>query len=138
MEANEWFHGQISRQCAVALLKEDGDYLVRDCISRPGEFVLTCMSSGKVLHFKLNQIEDEENGGCFWQFEGEFFNSITELIDYHVNSGQPISNGSQAIISKPIKNNVQCSSIGRREGDATKHPNHPNFLTADGSVATPK
>lgn len=110
MEANEWFHGQISRQCAVALLKEDGDYLVRDCISRPGEFVLTCMSSGKVLHFKLNQIEDEENGGCFWQFEGEFFNSITELIDHHVNSGQPISNGSQAIISKPIKNNVQCSS----------------------------
>ena len=110
MEANEWFHGQISRQCAVALLKEDGDYLVRDCISRPGEFVLTCMSSGKVLHFKLNQIEDDENGGCFWQFEGEFFNSIPELIDYHVTSRQPISNVSQAIISKPIKNNMQCSS----------------------------
>ena len=55
-------------------------------------------SEGKVLHFKLNQIEEEN--GVFYQFEGDLFASIPEIIMHHLVSKQPISITSQAVIKR--------------------------------------
>ena len=66
-----WYHGPITRNAAVSLLEAEGDFLVRDCISNPGDYVLTCMGeSGKALHFKLNRVSLENNEE-WYQFEWE-------------------------------------------------------------------
>ena len=131
----EWYHGPISRQSGVAMLKEEGDFLVRDCISRPGEFVLSCMNhENKVLHFKINQrssSEEEKNGAntiaVLYQFENEFFPSIPELIMHHVISKQPISISSHAIISRPVKSTLYLNHLA---GSNTVPP----AATAGGSI----
>ena len=95
-----WYHGPITRNAAVSLLEDVGDFLVRDCISNPGDYVLTCMSeNGKALHFKLNKvIIDHED---WYQFEGEVFPSAVALIEHHLSTLEPISSSSNAVITRP-------------------------------------
>ena len=96
-----WYHGPITRNAAVSLLEAEGDFLVRDCISNPGDYVLTCMGeSGKALHFKLNRVSLENNEE-WYQFEGELFPSAVSLIEHHLSTLEPISLSSNAVITRP-------------------------------------
>jgi hypothetical protein len=56
LQAKAWYYGPVSRTEAVSLLFRDGEFLVRDCISSPGAYVLTCRHDGKILHFRINQV----------------------------------------------------------------------------------
>ncbi|KAB0394129.1 hypothetical protein E2I00_016074, partial [Balaenoptera physalus] len=58
-----WYHGQMSRRAAEKLLRVDGDFLVRDSVTNPGQYVRT---------------------------KDVLFESISHLIDYHLQNGQPI------------------------------------------------
>ena len=60
LQSKGWFYGPISRTEAVGLLIEDGEFLVRDCISCPGAYVLTCRHFDKILHFRINQIIERD------------------------------------------------------------------------------
>lgn len=119
----DFYHGPISRQVAVSLLESDGDFLIRDCISNPGDYVLTCMADdGKVLHFKLNKtlVGKEPH----YQFEGELFPSVFELVMHHVMTGEPVSSSSNAVISSPKACSRLCSLSSTRSqsslsGDTT-------------------
>lgn len=48
-----WYHGQMSRRAAEKLLRADGDFLVRDSASSPGQYVLTGMQAGQPKHLLL-------------------------------------------------------------------------------------
>jgi hypothetical protein len=109
----EWFHGPISRQAAVGQLERDGDFLVRDCISAPGDYVLTCMAmAGKVIHFRLNRVVDQDQ--VLYQFEGDCFPTVADLIIHHLSTGLPVSSSSQAVISKPRFSNQNQGGIYAR------------------------
>lgn len=43
LKSEKWFHGSISRVLAESLLKNDGDFLVRESQNTRGQFVLTGM-----------------------------------------------------------------------------------------------
>lgn len=43
-----WYHGQMSRRAAEKLLRADGDFLVRDSVTNPGQYVLTGMHAGRL------------------------------------------------------------------------------------------
>jgi len=60
LEAKGWYYGPISRTEAVGILHHDGEFLVRDCISCPGAYVLTCRHLDKILHFRINQIIERD------------------------------------------------------------------------------
>ena len=101
-----WYHGSISRQAAVGHVLNNGEFLVRDCISAPGTYVLTCKNSeGKILHFRMNNIL-QEDGKTYYQFEGECYPHVARLIEFHLNSKQPISASSNAVLLRPIE---RCS-----------------------------
>lgn len=51
-----WYHGTILRQRAEDLVLHDGDFLVRDCISQPGDFVITCRWKNVPLHFIIKKV----------------------------------------------------------------------------------
>ena len=38
LSSQEWYHGPITRQNAVTMLYSEGDFIVRDCISNPGDY----------------------------------------------------------------------------------------------------
>ncbi|XP_015684512.1 SHC-transforming protein 2-like, partial [Protobothrops mucrosquamatus] len=48
-----WYHGKMSRRDAEKLLHTDGDFLVRDSITNPGQYVLTGMHGGQPKHLLL-------------------------------------------------------------------------------------
>ncbi|NWX16800.1 SHC2 protein, partial [Aegotheles bennettii] len=48
-----WYHGRMSRRDAERLLQSDGDFLVRDSLTNPGQYVLTGMHCGQPKHLLL-------------------------------------------------------------------------------------
>lgn len=47
----EWYHGAIPRTEAQELLRQQGDFLVRESHGKPGEYVLSVFSDEQRRHF---------------------------------------------------------------------------------------
>ncbi len=60
LRSHAWYHGAIPRVRAEEIVgDQDGDFLVRDCTSQPGNYVLSCRSKGQNLHFVINKVCNE-------------------------------------------------------------------------------
>lgn len=110
-----WYHGNLPRQKAEALLKCDGDFLVRDSSSQVGGFVLTCQWKKTALHFMINRqtTVDPHTSGRLrtqFQFETRLCDSVAELISVHVHEGVLISKASGAIISNAVPRRLSADS----------------------------
>uniref|UniRef100_I3N4V8 SHC adaptor protein 2 n=1 Tax=Ictidomys tridecemlineatus TaxID=43179 RepID=I3N4V8_ICTTR len=79
-----WYHGRMSRRAAEKLLRVDGDFLVRDSVTNPGQYVLTGMQAGQPKHLLLVDPEGVV------RTKDVLFESISHLIAYHLQNGQPI------------------------------------------------
>ena len=56
LRSHAWYHGPIPRQRAEEIVQREGDFLIRDCVSQPGNYVLTCKTKGPTLHFVINKV----------------------------------------------------------------------------------
>ncbi|XP_050995755.1 SH2 domain-containing protein 3A isoform X2 [Acomys russatus] len=100
-----WYHGQLSRQEAEALLLQDGDFLVRASESRGGRPVISCRWRGKVLHFEVFQVALRPRPGrpqVLFQLEDERFASMSALVRSYMTSRRPLSQATGAVASKPV------------------------------------
>nr|XP_041566878.1 SHC-transforming protein 2 isoform X3 [Taeniopygia guttata] len=79
-----WYHGRMSRRDAERLLQTDGDFLVRDSLTNPGQYVLTGMHSGQPKHLLLVDPEGVV------RTKDVLFESISHLISHHRQNEQPI------------------------------------------------
>ncbi|KAL5020316.1 hypothetical protein ScPMuIL_003208 [Solemya velum] len=98
LEDEEWFHGVLPREEVQRLLKEDGDYLVRESRNKRTnevQYVLSVYWQGH-RHFIIQYGE----GG--WRFEGNSYKTIPELIQHQHECGTQVTSKSQAILHKPI------------------------------------
>ena len=50
------YHGRLGRLEAEELLSSDGDFLVRESTSQPGEFALSCRWNSNNIHFMINKV----------------------------------------------------------------------------------
>lgn len=54
-----WFHGKLARENAETLLKEDlqvdGTFLVRESSSSVGDYVLSVLFDGEVIHYQIRK-----------------------------------------------------------------------------------
>ncbi len=100
-----WYHGNVLRHQAEASVQRDGDFLVRDSISQPGDFVLTCYWRGAPLHFVINRTEVKTQDGKIkvqYQFEENLFDRVSELITFYISNKKAISEMSGAVISTAV------------------------------------
>ncbi|XP_036377796.1 SHC-transforming protein 2 [Megalops cyprinoides] len=79
-----WYHGRMSRRDAEKLLARDGDFLVRDSATNPGQYVLTGMHCGLPKHLLLVDPEGVV------RTKDMLFESISHLINYHLQNELPI------------------------------------------------
>jgi len=56
LRSHAWYHGAIPRTRADQIIIQDGDFLVRDCASQPGNYVLSTRWKGQALHFVINKV----------------------------------------------------------------------------------
>lgn len=79
-----WYHSRMSRRDAEKLLIRDGDFLVRESTTNPGQYVLTGMHCGLPKHLLLVDPEGVV------RTKDMLFESISHLISYHLRNELPI------------------------------------------------
>nr|XP_006208052.1 tyrosine-protein kinase Fer [Vicugna pacos] len=92
----DWYHGAIPRIEAQDLLKQQGDFLVRESHGKPGEYVLSVFSDGQRRHFIIQFVNN------LYRFEGTGFSNIPQLIDHHYTTKQVITKKSGVVLLNPI------------------------------------
>ncbi|XP_055258204.1 breast cancer anti-estrogen resistance protein 3 isoform X2 [Moschus berezovskii] len=119
LRSHAWYHGRIPRQVSENLMQRDGDFLVRDSLSSPGNFVLTCQWKNLPQHFKIRRTVvrlSEAYSRVQYQFEMESFDSIPGLVRCYVGNRRPISQQSGAVIFQPVNRTVPLRCLEERYG----------------------
>ncbi|XP_024842167.1 breast cancer anti-estrogen resistance protein 3 homolog isoform X2 [Bos taurus] len=114
------------------LMQRDGDFLVRDSLSSPGDFVLTCQWKNLPQHFKIRRTVvrlSEAYSRVQYQFEMESFDSIPGLVRCYVGNRRPISQQSGAIIFQPVNRTVPLRCLEERYGASSPDRAHEGSLT---------
>ncbi|XP_060788113.1 breast cancer anti-estrogen resistance protein 3 isoform X2 [Neoarius graeffei] len=117
--SHAWYHGAIPRQVAENLVQRDGDFLIRDSLSSPGNYVLTCQWKNSPQHFKINKrvvVMNEAYSRVQYLFEKEGFDSIPALVRYYVGNREPVSEVVGAIIFQPINRTLPLRSLEEKYG----------------------
>lgn len=98
LRGEPWFHGKLSRREAEALLQVNGDFLVRESTTTPGQYVLTGLQSGQPKHLLLVDPEGVV------RTKDHRFESVSHLISYHMDNHLPIiSAGSELCLQQPVE-----------------------------------
>lgn len=93
-----WFHGKASRKEAEKLLQGNGDFLVRESTTTPGQYVLTGLQGGHPKHLLLVDPEGVV------RTKDHRFESVSHLISYHMDNHLPIiSAGSEVCLQQPVE-----------------------------------
>lgn len=130
--SHAWYHGAIPRQVAENLVQRDGDFLVRDSLSSPGSYVLTCQWRNIAQHFKVNKkvvMLNEAYSRVEYRLDKEGFDSVPALVRYYVGNRKPVSQVVGAIIFQPINRALPlrfleekyCLSKNHKEGGLMVH-----------------
>ncbi|XP_066499506.1 breast cancer anti-estrogen resistance protein 3 isoform X2 [Hoplias malabaricus] len=117
--SHAWYHGAIPRQVAENLVQRDGDFLIRDSLSSPGNYVLTCQWKNNPQHFKINKqvvAMNEAYSRVQYLFEKEGFDSVPALVRYYVGNRQPVSEVVGAIIFQPINRTLPLRCLEEKYG----------------------
>uniref|UniRef100_UPI0037E80BAD tyrosine-protein kinase Fer n=1 Tax=Semicossyphus pulcher TaxID=241346 RepID=UPI0037E80BAD len=92
----EWYHGAIPRTEAQELLRQQGDFLVRESHGKPGEYVLSVFSDEQRRHFIIQYADSQ------YRFEGTGFSTIPQLIEHHFSSKHVITKKSGVVLLHPV------------------------------------
>uniref|UniRef100_A0A667WJN0 SH2 domain containing 3A n=1 Tax=Myripristis murdjan TaxID=586833 RepID=A0A667WJN0_9TELE len=118
--SHAWYHGPLSRESAESLLERDGDFLVRDSSSAPGDYVLSCYWRDEPMHFKIIRVVLRPKKGYsreLFQFEEDRFDNVPALIHFHVGGRKPISQASGAVVFHPITRTLPLRVISERQAE---------------------
>ncbi|KAJ1170969.1 hypothetical protein NDU88_002840 [Pleurodeles waltl] len=139
LRSHAWYHGRIPRQVSENLLQRDGDFLIRDSLSSPGNFVLTCQWKNTPQHFKINKVVvrlNEAYSRIQYQFERESFDNVPALVRFYVGNRKSVSEQSGAIIFQPINRTVPLRCTEEKYGVSPVR--HRECNVPDGKTETPK
>ncbi|KAL8197238.1 UNVERIFIED_CONTAM: SHC-transforming protein 4 [Gekko kuhli] len=94
----ECYHGRLTRKAAESLLVNDGDFLVRESATSPGQYVLSGLQRGQPKHLLLVDPEGKV------RTKDHTFDSVGHLIRYHMENKLPIiSSGSELNLNQPVR-----------------------------------
>ncbi|XP_059197613.1 breast cancer anti-estrogen resistance protein 3 [Centropristis striata] len=122
--SHAWYHGAIPRQVSENLVQRDGDFLIRDSLSSPGSYVLTCQWRNAAQHFKINKkvvMLNEAYTRIEYRLEREGFDSVPALIRYYVGNRKAVSQVVGAIIFQPINRGLPLRCLEEKYGLSGQH-----------------
>ncbi|XP_063993591.1 breast cancer anti-estrogen resistance protein 3 homolog isoform X3 [Diachasmimorpha longicaudata] len=135
LRSHAWYHGSTlrhGRKGAEAEVPNDGDFLVRDCASQPGNYVLTVRWKGQPLHFVINKVvlqPDTVYERAQFQFEDDAFDTVADLITFYVGSGRPISQASGARIISPKPRSIPITCLASTTSLSNTSPSAASLST---------
>uniref|UniRef100_A0A673LH30 Tyrosine-protein kinase n=1 Tax=Sinocyclocheilus rhinocerous TaxID=307959 RepID=A0A673LH30_9TELE len=90
-----WYHGAIPRLEVQELLKNDGDFLVRESQGKQ-EYVLSVHWGGQCRHFLIQSTDG------MYRLDGEGFTSVPLLIKHLISSHQAVTKRTDIVLKRPI------------------------------------
>ncbi|XP_073160054.1 SHC-transforming protein 4 isoform X2 [Lepidochelys kempii] len=100
------YHGKLNRKAAETLLVNDGDFLVRESATSPGQYVLSGLQGGQAKHLLLVDPEGKV------RTKDHVFDSVGHLIRYHMENNLPIiSSGSEVSLKQPVRKQSNTGHI---------------------------
>ena len=105
LEVQPWFHGKVSRKDAEALLRDEGDFLVRENTTLSNTYTLSMYWREQFDHtlIQCDEVVNSRNGTTVkYSFDGGAFDSIPELIYHHLKYQIPINRETQNMLMTPI------------------------------------
>lgn len=111
IRSQAYFHGQINRLVSETLLKQNGQFLVRESGSQKQQFVLSCLANSEPLHFMIHEHKTLGNPVAQYYFDGDLFDSIPAMIDHYRGGKLPITKTSQAIITESVNRKLPLNHI---------------------------
>ena len=105
LEIQPWFHGKLSREDASVLLRDEGDFLVRENTAVANTFTLSMHWRGQSDHtlIQCDEVVNSRNGTTVkYSFDGGAFDSIPELIYHHLKYQIPIDRDTHNLLMTPI------------------------------------
>jgi len=97
LEDELWFHGVLPREEVVRLLRNEGDFLVRETVRNDEIQIVLSVMWGSPKHFIVQKSPEGQ-----FRFEGPAFVTIQELIWHQHQSGNPVTSRSGAILRNPV------------------------------------
>ncbi|NXA47351.1 SHC4 protein, partial [Nothocercus julius] len=98
LKNEDCYHGKLNRKAAESLLVNDGDFLVRESATSPGQYVLSGLQGGQAKHLLLVDPEGKV------RTKDRIFDSVGHLIQYHMENNLPIiSSGSEVSLKQPVR-----------------------------------
>ncbi|KAM8907062.1 SHC-transforming protein 4 [Lycaon pictus] len=98
LRSEDCYHGKLSRKAAESLLVKDGDFLVRESATSPGQYVLSGLQGGQAKHLLLVDPEGKV------RTKDHVFDNVGHLIRYHMDNSLPIiSSGSEVSLKQPVR-----------------------------------
>lgn len=79
LQHEPWFHGKVSRQDAESYLRDDGDFLVRESSTTPGQFVLSGLHDGLRKHLLLVDPYGVVSFSRLWNFDSNIPEDLFEI-----------------------------------------------------------
>lgn len=104
---------------AENLVQRDGDFLIRDSLSSPGNYVLTCQWKNSPQHFKISKrvvALNEAYSRVEYLLDAEGFDSVPALVRYYVGNRRPVSEVVGAIIFQPINRALPLRCLEEKYG----------------------
>ncbi|RXM95494.1 Tyrosine-protein phosphatase non-receptor type 6 [Acipenser ruthenus] len=127
--SERWYHGHLSGQAAEKLLwqkGEEGTFLVRESLSKPGDFVLSILTGeskevngeqrNRVSHVKIMCQDGRYTVGGAEQFE-----NLTDLVEHFKQSGIEEVSGTRVYLKQPYySTRINAADIDSRVQVLTK------------------
>ncbi|KAG8447142.1 hypothetical protein GDO86_014556 [Hymenochirus boettgeri] len=117
LRSHAWYYEPVPPREAEKLLVEDGDFLIRDSVSSPGDYVLSCCCSGHVLHFKIIAVTLRPRRGVsktLYQLEQDQFDNIPALVRSYVGDRRKVSDSTGAVIIRPVNRTLPLRALQER------------------------
>ncbi|GMT31522.1 hypothetical protein PFISCL1PPCAC_22819, partial [Pristionchus fissidentatus] len=130
-----FYHAKITRVRAEAIVRENGDFLVRDSISNAGEFVLTAFWK-KPLHFQINH-ERDRMGNKVYMFEEEEFSTVSSLVHFYRTHRRPITLSTGCQISRGMEKDGGEEILNAKGGGAELEAQYAKIFRPTAAGARP-
>ncbi|XP_032779198.2 breast cancer anti-estrogen resistance protein 3 homolog [Daphnia magna] len=136
LDSHAWYHGSIPRSHAETLLKNDGEFLIRDSSTgQPGDLVLSTVCRGSYLHFIISKVTIQPNTvyeSIQYRLEDEPFETISDLVTCYVSSGKAVTAATGAKITTPVNRTKPLSLYSSQYGVGSRSY-HPSSSSASQS-----
>uniref|UniRef100_A0A6A7G3D2 SH2 domain-containing protein 3C-like n=2 Tax=Hirondellea gigas TaxID=1518452 RepID=A0A6A7G3D2_9CRUS len=121
LRSHAWYHGNIPRTRAEEIVTQEGTFLVRDCTTQPGNYVLTCFWDDKLLHFVIQKTVVQPETvyeRIQYELEDDSYDTIPDLICAYVGNKKVVTKATGAKILAPVNRSKPLSyyeSLYKRE-----------------------